>query len=107
MVREQFMDDANKPKLGQIVRSTQGRDAGKLAIIIGIADARFVWTADGDKRKFDQPKKKNLSHLELLEVISSEVVDSLLENGRVTNGKLRFALNRFSDRPDEVQEKGE
>jgi ribosomal protein L14E/L6E/L27E len=83
------MDEAKKPKLGQIVKE------------------RFVWTADGDKRKFDQPKKKNLSHLELLDEISSEVVESMMENGRVTNGKLRYALNRFGDRPEDVQEKGE
>ena len=101
------MDEAKKPQIGQLVRSTQGRDAGKLAIIIGFEDDRFVWVADGDKRKFDQPKKKNLSHLELLEEISSEVVDSMQENGRVTNGKLRFALNRFMNRPEDVEEKGE
>lgn len=101
------MDEAKKPKLGQIVKSIQGRDAEKFAIIIGIVDERFVWTADGDKRKFDQPKKKNLSHLELLDEISSEVVESMMENGRVTNGKLRYALNRLGDRPEDVQEKGE
>ena len=101
------MAEAKKPQIRQLIRSTQGRDAGKLAIIIGFEENRFVWIADGDKRKFDQPKKKNLSHIELLNEISSEVVDSMQENGRVTNGKLRFALNRFMDRPEDVEEKGE
>lgn len=94
--------DACKPKLGQIVRILRGRDLGKYAIIVGIIDSRFLWIADGDKRKFDQPKKKNVLHLQLLETISSEVVDSLSETGRVTNGKLRYALNKFAQ-----YEKGE
>ncbi|UQZ85002.1 hypothetical protein SK3146_04270 [Paenibacillus konkukensis] len=78
------------------------------AVIINVEDQRFVWIADGGKRKFDQPKKKNLIHLELLQTICSEVVDSLKESGRVTNGKLRFALKKYVDQmKSEAQEKGE
>ncbi|WP_425436342.1 KOW motif-containing protein [Paenibacillus rigui] len=96
------------PQLGQLVRIIRGRDSGKYAVVIGVEDQRFVWIADGDKRKFDQPKKKNLIHLELLEAISSEVVDSLNESGRVTNGKLRYALNKYVDlMKSEALEKGE
>lgn len=94
--------DASKPKLGQIVKILRGRDLEKYAVIVGIIDSRFLWIADGDKRKFDQPKKKNVLHVQLLEAISSEVVDSLSETGRVTNGKLRYALNKFAQ-----YEKGE
>lgn len=102
------MDSANIPQLGQIVRIVRGKDSRKYAVIINVEDQRFVWIADGDKRKFDQPKKKNLNHLELLQAISSEVVDSLKESGRVTNGKLRFALNKYVEpMKSEAQEKGE
>lgn len=89
------MDQTSKPQLGQIVQILRGRDYGKYAVIVKIVDDRFVFIADGDKRKFDQPKKKNLNHLQLFSESSSEVVNSLMESGRVTNGKLRFALNRF------------
>lgn len=41
-------------------------------------------------------KKKNILHLELIPFISSEVVDSLKETGRVTNGKLRFAVMKYA-----------
>ncbi|NOU92902.1 hypothetical protein GC093_06595 [Paenibacillus sp. LMG 31456] len=102
------MNSVNIPQLGQIVRIARGKDSGKYAVIISVEDQRFVWIADGDKRKFDHPKKKNLSHLELLSMVSSEVVDSLYESGRVTNGKLRFALFKYVDQMEsEAQEKGE
>ncbi|MCG1023864.1 MULTISPECIES: KOW motif-containing protein [Sutcliffiella] len=82
-------------QVGQIVSITQGRDAGQYAVIIKILDERFVVLADGDKRKFDRPKKKNIHHLEFFDYVSPEVQNSMKETGRVTNGKLRFALTKF------------
>ncbi|MCI3926355.1 KOW domain-containing RNA-binding protein [Paenibacillus sp. TRM 82003] len=84
-----------EPVLGAVARTLRGRDQEKYAVIVGIVDSRSVLIADGDKRKFDQPKKKNVLHLEITDYVSSEVADSLLETGRVTNGKLRFALLKF------------
>ena len=83
------------PRIGQIVRILQGREAGQYAIVIRVIDDKNVMLADGDKRKFDRPKKKNSHHIEQMNYISKEVRDSLLENGRVTNGKLRFAIAKF------------
>lgn len=83
------------PRIGEVVRILRGREAGQYAIVIDVIDDRFVLLADGEKRKYDRPKKKNLNHIELLDYISPEVQNSLLETGRVTNGKLRFALDKF------------
>jgi large subunit ribosomal protein L14e len=95
----------SSPRIGQYVVVTQGRDAGQYAIIIGVLDERFVLIADGEKRKFDRPKKKNINHLKLLNHISPEVQNSILETGRVTNGKLRFAITKFIN--EHELEKGE
>lgn len=96
------------PHLGQIVKVLRGREMQQYAIIIGVVDNRFVLIADGDKRKFNQPKKKNLLHLHLEDAVSSEVVSSLKETGRVTNSKLRYAIHKFAaSRQTEAQEKGE
>lgn len=83
------------PRIGQVVRIRQGREAGQFAVVIRMIDERFVLLADGEKRKYDRPKKKNLNHIEVMEFISPEVQSSLLETGRVTNGKLRFAITKF------------
>ncbi len=90
-----LVDSDSNPQPGQIVLIKRGRDAGQYAIIIRLVDERFVLLADGDKKKFDRPKKKNIQHLQLLNYISSEVQSSLEETGRVTNGKLRFALAKY------------
>ena len=92
------------PRLGQFVRVTQGRDIDQFAIIVKIVDDKFVLIADGDKRKFDRSKRKNILHLQLYDDCSHEVENSLGETGRVTNGKLRFALTYFMKR---LEKKGE
>jgi large subunit ribosomal protein L14e len=83
------------PRIGQLVRILRGRDTNQYGVIVGILDERFVLVADGDKRKFDRAKRKNLNHLELTEQISFEVERSIEETGRVTNGKLRYAVSKF------------
>ncbi|WP_166245944.1 KOW domain-containing RNA-binding protein [Paenibacillus turpanensis] len=103
------MEQGMKPIIGQIARTLKGRDQEKYGVIIGIIDERFVWIADGDKRKFDQPKRKNLLHLELFDTVSTEVASSISETGRVTNGKLRYAVSKFLEEHDieNTQAKGE
>ncbi|MFD1775322.1 KOW domain-containing RNA-binding protein [Paenibacillus rhizophilus] len=86
------MNAESSPQVGQLVKILKGKEAGEIAVVIAVVDSRFVYIADGDKRKFDGPKKKNTLHLELTPIISSEVVNSLKETGRVTNGKLRYAV---------------
>ncbi|MBN2980478.1 MULTISPECIES: KOW domain-containing RNA-binding protein [Cohnella] len=77
---------------GDIVRSRRGKDEGQLLVIIGLESERIALVADGDLRRFDRPKRKNVLHLEPIGIASDEVASSLRETGRVTNGKLRFAI---------------
>lgn len=95
------------PQIGQLVRVLRGRDVDKLAVVIGFENNRFVRIADGDKRKFDSAKKKNFLHLQMFDFISTEVHDSIHLTGRVTNGKLRYAVNKYKELIDVQIEKGE
>jgi large subunit ribosomal protein L14e len=88
-------DSHSSPQIGQYVSITKGKDAGQYAIIIRILDEQYVLIADGYQRRYDQPKKKNINHLELLDNVSPEVQSSISESGRVTNGKLRYAMTKF------------
>lgn len=102
------MEQDKQPQIGQIVKVLRGRDAGVYAVIIGLDGSRFALIADGRNRKFDHPKRKNLLHLDMQNEISSIVVRSLNETGRVTNGKLRHALAKYTEsQKTEVHEKGE
>ncbi|WP_197072711.1 KOW domain-containing RNA-binding protein [Bacillus sp. B-jedd] len=92
---------------GQIALVKSGRESGQYVIIIGLVDDQFVLVADGEKRKSNRPKRKNIRHLQLLDRIAPEVYNSIIETGCVTNGKLRFALTRFINECLSDQEKGD
>ncbi|RJQ07290.1 MAG: RNA-binding protein [Bacillota bacterium] len=55
-------------RVGQLVRSKAGRDAGLYFLIVGIKDSRFVAVADGKVRRVSHPKLKNVRHLEIYPV---------------------------------------
>ncbi|MFC4075390.1 RNA-binding protein [Salinithrix halophila] len=99
------MDAGKRLRPGQIVQVLRGREAGRYAIVIRFEEPHFVWLVDGDKRKYGQSKKKNVKHIQPTNHIAREVADSLAKEGRVTNAKLRYALNQYLLRIGE--EKGE
>ena len=64
---------------GSLVYSIAGRDKGNLFLVLK-RDGDFVYLADGNLRRAENPKKKKLKHvnktntrLELLEVSNSDI----------------------------------
>ncbi|OEH86349.1 hypothetical protein BHU72_14090 [Desulfuribacillus stibiiarsenatis] len=89
-------EEGTIPQIGHIVKVTHGREAGKCAVVIDVSGHNLVKLADGDKRKFDCPKTKNVRHITIVDdQVCKEVVESLQETGRVSNSKLRFVINRY------------
>lgn len=94
-------------KIGEVVEVLMGREKGKYMVVLGL-NQRFVSLVDGDKRKFDKPKKKNLRHIRSTGYISEQVNESLAANGRVSNAKLRYVLQDYiSNHLNREGQKGE
>lgn len=74
----------NHLSLGQVVRSTAGRDKGKLMVVVEIVDSQYVHVSDGDLRKLEKPKKKKIKHLAKTNHIISEIKE-LVEVGKLLN----------------------
>jgi large subunit ribosomal protein L14e len=85
------------PELGCIVEVTSGRDKGSLCVVVGYEGDRFVLMADGDKRKADSPKRKNVSHVRTTPYLAHGVLDDLRTHGKVTNARLRYVLRQHRD----------
>ena len=58
--------------VGKVVRSKCGRDRYRLFAVVGTTDDGRLLIADGDLHKTATPKKKNLSHVEILAVSAAE-----------------------------------
>ena len=78
-----------------IVTSLNGRDEGKIFIIIESKEG-YSYIADGKHRRIDNPKKKNRKHLKLLYKAKGPIVTKILDGDKVTNNELRRALAEFS-----------
>lgn len=75
-------------KIGMIVKSLAGHDAGRFYVITKIEKNR-AYIVDGRLRKLEKPKKKNIVHLS-----GSGKVVNLFEFG--TNKSLRGLLRKWN-----------
>ena len=73
---------------GNIVLSKAGRDKGNYFVVLKTVDENFVYIADGDLRKVDNPKLKKCKHLENTGKTSERVCQKISEGVRVTNPDL-------------------
>ncbi|SNX54393.1 KOW domain-containing RNA-binding protein [Thermoanaerobacterium sp. RBIITD] len=81
--------------IGRIVRSKAGRDKERVFIIVGIANEKHVFIADGDLRKIEKPKKKKLIHLQMYNEVDENIKQKLLKRETVTNAELIKALKQY------------
>ncbi|WP_233095911.1 KOW domain-containing RNA-binding protein [Alicyclobacillus sp. SO9] len=90
------MKHISLPEIGHIVEITRGRDAGLYAVVIGHVPDRYVLLADGDVRKADTPKKKNVLHVKLTPH-QIDAAKTKAKDGKYTNAQLRHALKAVAD----------
>lgn len=84
------------PVVGAIAISTQGRDSGKMYVIVGVSGG-YAYVADGASKPLHAPKRKNAKHLRLLP-IESALAGRLNggEGGSVYDYEIKTELNRIA-----------
>lgn len=77
---------------GQIVISKSGRDKGRLFVVMEIVDEEYIMLADGDLRKVERPKKKNVKHVAKHGALSAETAEKIKNKDKIENIDLRRIL---------------
>ena len=78
-----------KIAVGDIVKSTCGRDKDGVFLVVSVEGER-VFIADGKIRKISSLKKKNLKHLEILiPQADEEFADRIVRNVPTSNERLK------------------
>ena len=77
-----------------IVRSTAGRDQGKLFFVLD-TNGEFLVLADGKIRRLENPKRKKRKHTVFVERSDGRVAEKLRSEEKVTNSELRRTLAAF------------
>lgn len=88
-------------KIGQLVFSRAGRDMGRPFLVWEYVSETMVAVVDGDLRKVEAPKKKNIKHLKAMPVIAEELARKKLAGGRIFNHEVRKALKDLGALPEE------
>ena len=78
-------------EIGRVVKSRQGRDAGRFFVILEVVDEKYVMMADGLTRKISHPKKKKILHLHPKPIVV-ECVAEKLPTHQLLDSDLRKAL---------------
>ena len=89
---------------GQMVFSKAGRDKGKAFIVVKNADEKYLYIADGDLRRMDNPKKKKIKHLEITEHKSDFIADKMKHSHKITNADMRKCISILIDEMDKDKE---
>jgi large subunit ribosomal protein L14e len=87
---------ANPQQIGRVVVSMRGHDQGRRFIVVGIVDERYVLIADGDTRKLDHPKKKQLKHLRAEPALASDALTDAHKRAHTADSAIRKALESLS-----------
>ncbi|MDA8066861.1 MAG: KOW domain-containing RNA-binding protein [Thermaerobacter sp.] len=85
-------------RLGELVSSRAGRDAGSWFLVVGREGERFVRVADGKRRRLEGAKRKNVLHLVAHAQVSPELEVKLASGVRVSDQEVRKALEAMLSR---------
>lgn len=79
-------------QVGSLVCSLQGRDNGRFYLVVGIESSCMVRVADGERRKVDNPKRKNLKHLKVYDVVATLLVEKAQIGKRITDADVQKSI---------------
>ncbi len=83
--------------LGQLAKSIAGRDKGRFMVVIDIIDDDYVYVVDGDLRRVENPKKKKIKHLKLLNKRIDFIAEKCSNKRKIYNEEVKKALKELSD----------
>lgn len=80
-------------QIGDIAISLAGHDKNQRYIILSV-EKTFVWVCDGRIRTLNNPKKKNIKHIQIIKVKDNPIKASLAEN-RLRDEEIKYFLKVF------------
>ena len=86
-----------------IVRSTAGRDKGKLFFVLE-EEGDFLLLADGKTRRLERPKRKKRKHAAFAARSDCRAAEKIRSGEKITNSELRRTLASFGGEGNPDQE---
>lgn len=84
-------------KIGSVVYSKQGRDAGRVYVVVAnAAKEGYVLVVDGEVRTLAAPKTKNSKHLRYTGQDLEGIAAKLAEGKQVFDSEIKSALRPYA-----------
>lgn len=83
-------------EIGCVVYSRKGRDADRYYAVVRV-QGEFAFIADGELRKLNNPKKKNVKHIKSNGQVLTSIADKLIKGQKVFDSELKSALRAYND----------
>lgn len=80
-------------RIGDIAISKAGHDKTSYYVVVNI-DKDFIYLVDGKYRKIDNPKKKNIKHIQIKNMNEDVIKDKIL-SGKISNEEIKYFLKTF------------
>lgn len=82
-------------KIGSFVKSKQGRDKDNIYIVKEIFENSAV-LVDGFGKKLNNPKTKNLKHIQSIGIDCKSIADKFLANKKVFDEEIYSAIKKIN-----------
>lgn len=81
--------------VGIFACSKAGHDKGRIYVIVEI-DSQRVFLCDGDRRPLDNPKVKNIKHIQPIKAVPEELRQMCVRNEEFYNEGIKRALKQYA-----------
>ncbi len=71
---------------------------GKAFVVIGVINERFLSICDGELRKMENPKKKNICHVQMTSMKANEVLEYLRKGEKPPNHVIKKNIKQLIDK---------
>lgn len=88
--------------VARVVYSRAGRDQYRAFMILDVVNESYVLLVDGDLRRVEAPKMKNMKHLSLTRCIIPEMKERLDRGEYPANHEIRKALKRIMNNSENI-----
>ena len=82
--------------------STAGRDKGNHYVVLEVVDEKTISVVDGERRTLSKPKRKNLRHVWVHDVVESTLAEAFERGAKVSDEDIRKALAALAKEQEEV-----
>lgn len=71
---------------------------GKAFVVTGVVNERFLFICDGQIRKIENPKKKNIRHVQITSMKAYDVLEYLRKGEKPPNHVIKKNLKQLIDK---------